>query len=244
MKAFISHSSKDKGYVDAIVETLRPGSYELDSETFDLGLVNAEAIVKSLERSDLFCLILSSSSVTSSYVDFETLLGFELVARGSIHRFLAICIDDNAFEQASVNVRYFNLVRKIYSADAAARLIQGHLVSAAALQSEQVRPFIGREDEIRKLGRQVNDHAKPLCKSLYISGNFGSGRRTLARHFYKQYFPHVNQMFPTIYLEEFSGLEDLYQSVVAALRPSLPAKTLLSTTLGFRAASSKTSLDW
>ncbi len=237
MKAFISHSSKDKEYVDAIVDNLRPGSYELDSETFDFGLVNADAIAKSLERSDLFCLILSSSSVTSSYVDFETLLGFELTARGSLYRFLAICIDDTSFEQASQNAKYFNLARKIPSPEATARLLQGYLVSAAALQSEQIRPFIGREEEIRNLGAQVNNHSKPFCKALYISGNFGSGRRTLTRNFYSQYFPHVNQMFPIIDLEEFSGLEELYRSVLAALRPSLSAKAFLSTILGFQAAS-------
>lgn len=239
MRAFLFHSSKDKGFVDGIVGALRPGTYELDTETFDLGLLNAQSIAKSLERSDLFCLMLSSSSVTSSYVDFETLLGFELVARGRIHRFLAICIDDNSFEQASKTAKYFNLVRKISSPEAAARLIQGQLVHATALQSEQIRPFIGREDEIRQLGRQVNDHTKPICKALYISGNFGSGRRTLTRNFYKQYFPHVNQIFPAIDLEEFSGLEELYRSVLSALRPSLPARTFLSTVLGFRAASSE-----
>ena len=239
MKAFLSHSSKDKGFIDGITDALRPGTYELDSETFDLGLVNAAAISKSLERSDLFCLVLSSSSVTSSYVDFETLLGFELVARGRIHRFLAICIDDHSFEQASKTVKYFNLVRKISSPEAAARLIQGQLVHATALQSEQVRPFIGREDEIRQLGRQVNDHTKPICKALYISGNFGSGRRTLTRNFYKQYFPQVNQVFPAIDLGEFSGLEELYRSVLSALKPSLPARKFLSTVIGFRAASSE-----
>ena len=237
LKAFISHSSKDKAYVDAIVETLRPGSYELDSDTFDLGLINTEAITNSLARSDLFCLILSTSSINSTYVDFETLLGIEFVARGSIHRFLAICVDDTAFEQASVHVKFFNLVRKIASPEAAGRLIQGQLVSAVALQSEQTHPFIGREDEIRNLGRQVNDHTRSFCKALYISGNFGSGRRTLARNFYNQYFPQVNRIFPTIHLEEFDGLEELYHSVLAALRPSLPATKLLTMAIGFQAAS-------
>ena len=237
MRAFLAHSSKDKGFVDGIVELLRPGSFELDTQTFDFGLVNAHAILNSLERSDLFCLILSSQSATSAYVDFETLLGVDLLASGNILRFLAICIDDTAFDQASRHVKYFNLVRKITTPDAAARLIQGQLVSAAALRSEQIHPFIGREDEIKLLGHQVDDHSKPLSKALYISGNFGSGRRTIARHFYKDYFPHVNQTFPTISLEPFTGLEELYRAVLAALRPSMPARSLLSTVHGFQTAS-------
>ena len=41
MRAFISHSSKDKGFIDGVVSLLKPGTFELDSETFDAGLVNS-----------------------------------------------------------------------------------------------------------------------------------------------------------------------------------------------------------
>ena len=81
MKAFISHSSKDKGFVESMVRSLRPGTYELDSETFDSGILNSQAIMRSLEKCDLFCLILSSQSVKSGYVDFETLLGLEFFCK-------------------------------------------------------------------------------------------------------------------------------------------------------------------
>lgn len=74
MRAFLSHSSKDKGFVEAVTELFRPGTYELDSQTFDAGLVNAEAITAALRRCDLFCLFLSANSVQSSYVDFEASL--------------------------------------------------------------------------------------------------------------------------------------------------------------------------
>lgn len=96
MRAFLSHSSKDKGFVEAVAKLLRPGTFELDSETFDAGLVNSDAIISALRRSDLFCLFLSEASVTSSYVNFETLLSVELIAGGGIRRFLAICLDEKA----------------------------------------------------------------------------------------------------------------------------------------------------
>jgi hypothetical protein len=104
--AFISHSSKDKGFVEGVTSLLKPGTFDLDSETFDAGLVNSKAIAVALRRSDLFCLFLSVSSVNSAYVDFETLLGIEFFARGQIERFLAICLDDEAFVQASSEVRF------------------------------------------------------------------------------------------------------------------------------------------
>src|SRR5688572_6362944 len=112
MKAFLSHASSDKGFVDAVAKELKAGTYELDSETFDAGLINSQAIIEALKRSDLFCLFLSEKSVGSSYVDFETLLGVEYFARGRIGKFLAICLDEEAFAAASANVKYFNVVRR------------------------------------------------------------------------------------------------------------------------------------
>ena len=237
MKAFVSHSSKDKGFVDSMVRSLRPGTYELDSETFDSGILNSQAIMRSLEKCDLFCLILSSQSVKSGYVNFETLLGLEFFASGKISRFLAICIDEHSFNEASESVKYFNVVRKMLTPDAASRLVQGHLISSAKLHSTQDHPFIGREDELRELGKQVNDYRRPPSKALYLSGNFGSGRRTVAQQFYKSHFPHVGQVFPIINVEPFAGLEELYQAVLAALRPTILARDLLSRIQGFKIAS-------
>ena len=234
VKAFLSHSSKDKVFVTAMVDSLRPGSYELDSETFDFGLLNSQAILQSLERCDLFCLMLSSQSVTSSFVDFETLLGIEFIASGKFSRFLTICIDDTAFDRASADPKYFNSVRRSPSPETAARLIQGQLVSAARSHSATNHPFIGRDDEVAELGRQINDHKRPPSKALFISGNFGSGRRTIAQNFYRNYFPSVGQIFPVISVELFAGLEEFYQAIVAALRPTLPARQLLSIMEGFR----------
>ena len=181
MRAFLCHSSKDKGFVDNTADLMRPGTYELDSQTFDAGLVNSAAIIQALERSDLFCLFLSTQSVRAPYVEFETLLGIEFFARGKIERFVAICLDEKAFDQATANVQFFNIIRKCFTPEQAARFIQGQLISATTAGGAQAHPFIGREAEL--LEGQVNDHARPLSKAIYVSGNFGSGRRTLAQSF-------------------------------------------------------------
>ena len=216
MRAFLSHSSTDKGYVEAVGMFLRPGTFELDSQTFELdsqtfdhGAVNSQAIQKALKRCDLFCLFLSSHSVISSYVDFETLLGIEFLASGSISRFLAICLDETAFKQASANAKHFNIVRNILQPDAAARLIEGHLISLAAADSTLHHVFIGREDELKEIGQKITDHSRPPSKALYLSGIFGSGRRTIAKKVYRDYFPHVGQVFPVIGVRPFAGLDEL-----------------------------------
>jgi tetratricopeptide (TPR) repeat protein len=226
MKAFLSHSSKDKGFVEDVTNILRPGTFELDSLTFDKGLLNSQSIIESLKRCDLFCLFLSSNSVAAPYVDFETLLGIEFLASGKVGRFLAICLDEEAFAKASANVRFFNIVRKGLEPENTARLIQGHLISAAEKTAAYSHPFIGREDELVELERQISDHKRPPSKALYISGNFGAGRRTIVQKFYEHQFPNVGRSFPIISLDPFVGLEELYRKILATLRPTITASEL------------------
>ncbi len=236
MKVFLSHSSKDKGFVESVAALLRPGTFELDSETFDAGLLNSQAIITSLQRCDLFCLFLSTNSINSSYVEFETLLGIEFLASGKVGRFLAVCLDDKAFASASTNVKFFNIIRKSLEIESAARLIQGHLVSAAERSANHAHPFIGREEELVELEVQVTDHSRPTSKALFISGNFGAGRRTIAQKFYENYFPKVGRSFPTVNIDQFAGLEELYRKVLAALRPAITTGELKTRIQGFAIA--------
>jgi tetratricopeptide (TPR) repeat protein len=239
MRAFLSHSSKDKGFVEGVAGLLKPGTFEIDSQTFDAGLVNAKAIATALQRCDLFCLFLSANSVNSPYVEFETLLGLEFLAKGTLTRFIAICLDDQAFAQASSEVRFFNIVRKSVSVESTARSIQGAMIAAASEGNLSAHPFIGRESQSLELERQVFDPQRPSTKALFASGNFGSGRRTLIQKFYQNNFPHVGRIFPSLNIGNFSGLEELYRKLVTALRPSMSARELVARATAFGIADEK-----
>lgn len=239
MKAFLSHSSKDKGFVESVASLLRPGSYELDSQTFDAGSINSQAIIAALKRSDLFCLFLSKDSTTSAYVDFETLLGLEFIAGGKISQFLALCLDNEAFDRASANVKLFNIVRKTLEIEGAARLIQGHLIIASEQKGINAHPFLGRENEILLLESQLTDHRRPASKALYISGNFGAGRKTIAQKLYENQFPTVGRNFPVISIDQYAGIEELYRKVLSTLRPTMRAQELKTRIQAFQIAASK-----
>ncbi|SNB83255.1 MULTISPECIES: toll/interleukin-1 receptor domain-containing protein [unclassified Agrobacterium] len=228
MKAFLSHSSKDKGYVEEVASLMRPGSYELDSETFDAGLLNSQAIIQALRRADLFCLFLSSNSVQSAYVEFELLLGLEFIASGKIAKFLAVCLDEEAFSQASANAKFFNIVRKRLTPESAVRLIEGTLISTGKADEIGFNPFLGREKELLELERQISDHSRPAAKALFISGNHGSGRKSLAKAFYQTQFPRSGKMIPEIKIDDFTGIHELYRNILSTLRPTLTAKELRS----------------
>jgi hypothetical protein len=237
MRAFLSHSSKDKLFVESVADLLRPGSYELDSATFDAGLVNAAAITEALRRCNIFCLFLSASSVHSPYVHFETLVGLEFLARGGISRFLAVCLDDEAFTAASENVKFFNVIRRGVTVERTARLIQGSLIAEGSGDKILSHPFIGREDALKELERQVIDPERPAVKAFFASGNHGIGRRALIRKFYQDHYPTVGRIFPTIDIHEFAGLEELYRAVLFTLRPSLSAAAVRASLSAFAVAS-------
>jgi tetratricopeptide (TPR) repeat protein len=236
MKVFLSHSSKDKGFVDTVAGLLKPGTFEQDSETFDAGLINSQAIIASLRRCDLFCLFLSTNSVNSAYVHFEALLGLEFLAAGKIGRFLVVCIDEAAFEQATADVKFFNIVRRSADPSSAARLIRGYLISAAG-NERQEHPFFGRDEEMLELEKQATDHHRPNSKAILVSGNFGSGRRTFAQKFYERRYPHVGPNFPAINVEAFVGLEELYRKILGTLRPTISVGELKTRILAFTIAS-------
>lgn len=176
--------------------------------------------------------------MSSAYVDFETLLGLEFLASGKVGRFLVVCIDEVAFEKVAFNVKFFNIIRKSVDSGSAAKLIQGYLVSAAASERRD-HPFLGREEEMLELEKQATDHRRPNSKAIFISGNFGSGRRTFAQKFYERRYPHVGRNFPTINVDSFAGLEELYRKNLGALRPTIGVGELKTRIHAFSVAARK-----
>ena len=88
MRAFLSHSSRDKAIVEETASHLDAGQVELDSFTLERGLFNVVAIQEALKRSAIFVLFLSADSTASGYVQFEASIAQDLIARKVIDRFL------------------------------------------------------------------------------------------------------------------------------------------------------------
>lgn len=221
MKAFLSHSSLDKSYVEKVANLLRPGTYELDSLTFEKGEMSTAEIISALKRSDLFCLFLSKHSANSNYVDLEKRLSVELLGAGKIKNLLTICLDNESFELLGENLGFFNAARKALSPEAAAHLITGKQISTAKNNEQRNHPFVGREKELRRLEDQALDFERPKIRALFLSGNSGVGRRSIAEHFLTKQYPNVIPSYPTIEVESYAGYDELYRQFLMELQPSL-----------------------
>ena len=87
-------------------------------------------------------------------------------------------------------------------------------------EAQFFHPFIGREDSLKELETQVIDPNRPAQRALYVSGNFGTGRRTLVRKFYQNQYPQVGRAFPTVRVEEFdSAIPSFF--IVGKLQPQV-----------------------
>lgn len=126
--------------------------------------------------------------------------------------------------QASSNAKFFNIVRKTLTPESAARLIEGTLISVKQAAESSFHPFLGRETELKELEDQISDHNRPPAKGIFISGNFGSGRRSLARSFYQSHYPRSGRVIPSVKVDAFSSIHELYRNILTTLRPTLTAR--------------------
>ena len=70
-KVFLSHSSKDKPFVQFIAEKLGKDVCVYDSMCFEAGMKNLEEIFKSLDQTGIFVLFISDSALRSDWVQRE-----------------------------------------------------------------------------------------------------------------------------------------------------------------------------
>lgn len=221
MRAFLSHASSDKDFVDKVASMLRPGTYELDALTFEKGEMSVNEIINALKRSELFCLFMSEAAGISKYVEFEQRLALELAGAGKISNFLTVCLDEASFDNLSKNTKLFNAVRKVTSPEAVAHLIKGKIISASKDNDRISHPFIGRENELNDLESQVLDFNRPKIKAFFVSGNAGVGRKSILENLISRQYPQVVKSFPRFEVESYAGYDEIFRQVTASLKPSM-----------------------
>lgn len=236
MKAFLSHSSRDKAIVTAVADELGAANIELDSDTFDRGIINVAAIQEALKRSTLYVLFLTKDALASGAVRYEALVAQELFARGIFDQFLVICLDEEAFASAEEQWKAFNFVRKAGGAPSIGRLIQHHLLAIRATQKGANQPFVGRTAQLHDTKDKLIDPTTSKLRALYVSGITGIGRRTFSRHLFRDVYPAVLSVFPEITIERLDGYEEIYRKLSERLSPLTTLSSWRARVTGFALA--------
>ncbi len=108
MKAFISHSRKDKAFIDTLIQALKTKKVDvwIDTESLRGGDDITKTIKKALLEIDYFIIVLSKNSVISEWVNFE--LSTTLVNEISLERKIVVpVLIDNCELPDSIKNRYY-----------------------------------------------------------------------------------------------------------------------------------------
>jgi tetratricopeptide (TPR) repeat protein len=212
VKAFLSHSSKDKHFVGQVAAALGTLQIEYDDQTFE-PILNVQAIRRALNRSDLFVVFLSANSIASSYVAEEERTALEARGRGVLKRILIFAIDNTSYRALPAWLRETNVVNQLSSPKTCARRIQATLIELAAEEYRNFRIYLGREDDEKQIRRALSAPLKETPLAIHAVGHLGIGRRTFLRNALSSTYPRQFQVFVEISFGQYQGVEELFRAL-------------------------------
>jgi hypothetical protein len=217
IKAFLSHSSKDKdSYIRHVANWLGKDSIVYDEFTFEEGEKSLDEIFRGLEKTSIFVFFISNHSLESEWVKKEIHKAKSLLDSQDIEKIFPIVIDDNvSYNDRRIPdwLRDYNL-RPIKRAAVAARRIHNKLrdLSWSKHPSLKIRQnlFVGRNEKLEEFEERIHDFEKSKPLAIVASGLSGVGRRTfLNRALFKtnvidsQYKPSALILEREVSIEDF-----------------------------------------
>ena len=219
IKAFLSHSSAQKNFVEKVAQSLGIDNCFIDDKTFENGMLTINEITKAIGESSIFVFFISNEALDSQWVKDELSNVRDFVDDGQI-QFLPFIIDTTISHDDS---RIKPWIRKDYNLQLytnpvlVARRIKEEIRemswrSFPNLQKKETL-FQGRDEELATLKRKYYD-GNMFCRRCLIISGFpsGIGRKKLMTEYIK------SELVPTkpktyepilINLDENSSIEDL-----------------------------------
>ena len=94
LKAFLSHSSKQKGYVEVVANHLGKSNIIFDKWTFEEGNKTVDEIFQGLTETGVFVLFISNEALETKWVKTEIKRAYELIKTNNIKQLYPIIIDE------------------------------------------------------------------------------------------------------------------------------------------------------
>ena len=188
IKAFISHSSKQKPFVLELVERLGRNFCKLDCFDFQPAYKTLDEIYKAIDSATVFVLLLSKDSLNSTWVEEEIRYAREKLQSNDMDRFWPYLIDESiSIEDCPewmTKDESFNL-KQFKSPYILARDIEQKFRHIIWSQNSKLKLretiMVGRNTDIAKFEDKFQSINGMNLKALVISGRDGVGKETFAR---------------------------------------------------------------
>jgi hypothetical protein len=186
MKAFLSHSSKDKdNYVRRVADWLGKDNIIYDEFTFEEGEKPLDEIIRGLDITELFVLFISNNSLNSDWVKKEIIEAKTRLDASLINKFFPIIIEDGlTYEDTRIPdwLRDNYNLQPIKRAQVAAKRIHNKLRELSWSKHPNLKKrqdlFVGRNEKLEEFESRIDDYEKKKPIVIIASGITGVGRRT------------------------------------------------------------------
>ncbi|MBQ4443648.1 MAG: toll/interleukin-1 receptor domain-containing protein [Alphaproteobacteria bacterium] len=185
-RIFLSHSSKDKEYVEYIANKFGKDIAYYDKYSFEGGMPTISEILNTLSNTDLFVLFLSDTALNSQWVQREIKFAFEGIQNEKIKQFYPIIIDhsinytdDRIPEWLKNGIGAYNL-RFIGSPQLAYRKIKNLFAQLNETQpNNDYRLYIGHENLLKEF--DTHYYTQKAYQGIIAYGIEGIGREAFIR---------------------------------------------------------------
>ena len=186
IKAFLSHSSKDKtNYVSNVASWLGKDNVIYDEFTFEEGEQPLEEILKGLNKSELFVLFLSNNALDSDWVKNEISEAKIRLDSSLISKVFPIIIEDGlTYEDERIPdwLRDNYNLKPIKRSQVAAKRIHNKLRELSWSKHPNLKKiqslFVGRNEKLEEFEQRIHDFDTKKPITIIASGFPGVGRRT------------------------------------------------------------------
>lgn len=188
IKAFISHSSKQKAFAIELVNKLGRDYCIIDCYDFQPAYKTIEEIYNAIDKSSVFVLLISKESLDSDWVNEEIRYARKKLLPDQADRFWPFLIDSTIgiddCPEWMVKDECFNL-KQFKSPLVLARDIEQKFRRIIWSSNARIRALetmmVGRNDDIAKFEDKFQSIRGFSLKALIVSGRNGVGKETFAR---------------------------------------------------------------
>jgi tetratricopeptide (TPR) repeat protein len=214
VRAFLSHSSLDKPFVNVVARRLGRRRVAFDAWSFEIGSDFLQEIRKGLRGSDSFVLFASRNSLQSVWVKIEIQDAEELLQSEALRQATVLIIDATVQPRDLPKWMQRGRIETVLSHNEAARIIEHKLNRLRGIEGQPL--FIGREELLKSFSEELIPSAGETPPQIVIAGGLpGVGRRSFLRSALSSFLS--MRIGPEFYLQPTDEIDTLHLALIGEL---------------------------